>query len=277
MSKPLEDWDLEIRKRYAQPLAAETGEFPDAEVIQGRMVPICYEESLPHGCAAACASFMATATEQFIKEVLSSVYNRTRSNMPGGSVNSILTHRFKKQLQGEEDGFSRGEVSRVSGTGLLPIEVKEASTRQALGMHDLKLAMDVGDVGLGQFPLTMAKVMHAYDEGQYESYQELRIQDERQLVEQEAVEKRRREKLKVVVDGEADVKINGINGVNGINGNAINGITSINSNNGAINLLHGIAPYEDEDEDDDMGWEGGSVASRALLNSSLEDCLAIGF
>ena len=192
--------------------------------------------------------------------------------MPGGSVNSILTHRFKKQLQIEEDGFSRGVVSKVSGTGLLPIEIKEASVRPALAMHDLKLATDVGDVGLGQFPIPLAKVVHAYEEGEYETYQDLRSRREKALREQEAAEKRRLEKLKAV-DADGDVKMNGVDGLNGLNG--VNGI--MGNANGVANGFQGIAYYEDEDDDDDWGWEGGSSTSRAMLTHSLEECLAVGF
>ena len=240
------DWDLEIRKRYSQPLASETGEFPDAETIQNRMVPICYEESLPNGCAPPCASFMATATEHFIKEVLSTVYTRTRSNMPGGSVNSILTHRFKKQLWKEEEAANRGELVRAPGSGLLPVEVKEAAARRPLGMHDLRFALELGDCGLGQFPVIVAKIMNGNPEGQWEEYQKRKQADERA---EKQEEEKRKERL---------VHTNG-HGVNGIN------VT-----NGAFE------DDEIEDEDEGWGWEGGSAADRMQLNALLDECLAVG-
>ena len=138
------------------------------------MVPICYEESLPHGCSAACAPFMASAVEAYVKEVLSSVYNRVRANIPGGSVNSVLKHHFKRQLQREEDALLRGDIDKVTDTGLLPVEAREASNRQSLAVHDLKLALRVGDVGLGQFPGAVAKVANGYEEGEWESVVEER-------------------------------------------------------------------------------------------------------
>ncbi|MCJ1436916.1 transcriptional coactivator hfi1/ADA1 [Xylographa pallens] len=239
------NWDLEIRKRYSLPLASETGEFPDAETIHGRMVPICYEESLPNGCAPLCANFMATATEHFIKEVLSTVYTRTRSNMPGGSVNSILTHRFKKQLRKEEEAASRAELVRAPGSGLLPVEVKEAATRKPLGMHDLRFALELGDCGLGQFPVIVGKVMNGDPEGQWEEYQKRKRDDEGA---EKLEEERRRERL---------AHING-NGVNGIHGT-----------NGALD-------DEMDDEDESWGWEGGSAADRMQLNALLDECLAVG-
>ena len=227
------------------------------------MLPICYEESLPQGCANTCAGLVATATEHFIKEILSTVYNRTRSNMPGGSVNSILTHRFKKQLHVEEDALSRGEVSKVAGTGLLPVEAKEAVTRKSLAMHDLKLATDLGDVGLGQFPLALAKIMNGYEEDEFETYAQLRREKERQMRETKEADRQRLERTKAVANGGGDAKMNGV--VNGVT-NGVNG----------VNGIHGAVSYDEEDEDDGYGWPGGSTNSRSLLANSLDECLAIG-
>ncbi|KAI9875460.1 MAG: hypothetical protein M1830_008456 [Pleopsidium flavum] len=162
------NWDLEIRKRYSQPLASETGEFPDAETIHGRMVPICYEESLVNGCSVPCADFMATATETFVKEVLSGIFGRTRSNVPAGSNSGIMTKRYKRQLEREEEGWLRGEVARSAGNGMLPVEMKEANGRRPLGMSDLRLALEIGDCKLGQMPLVVERLMGGYLEGELE-------------------------------------------------------------------------------------------------------------
>ncbi|MCJ1473389.1 transcriptional coactivator hfi1/ADA1 [Lambiella insularis] len=237
------NWDLEIRKRYSQPLASETGEFPDADAIQGRMVPICYEESLPNGCAPTCAGFMATATENFIKEVLSAIYTRTRSNMPGGSVNSILTNRFKKQLLREDESACRGDLARTPGSGLLPTEVKEAASRMPLGMHDLRLALTIGDCGLGQFPNIIGKVMNGFHEGEWEEYQKRKREDEAA----ETVEEEKRRERRIQDNKE------GTNGANGV-----------------------IEDDDMGDEDEDWGWEGGSSADRNQLNALLDECLATG-
>ena len=222
------------------------------------MVPICYEESLVNGCTPACAGFMATATEHFIKEVLSSIYTRTRSNMPSGSVNSIMTNRFKKQLRREEEAVKRGEIVRGLGTGLLPVEVKEAAGRKPVGMHDLRLALEVGDCGLGQFPFTLGKVMNGYQEGELEEYAVKRKRD-REMERKEAEVKRvREEKMRAEKLKELH---NLVNGVNGMNGTVTNGI-------------HEDEPMDEDDED--WGWEGGSAADRLQLNSLLDDCLAYG-
>lgn len=162
------DWELEIRKRYAQPLASETGEFPDAESIHARMVPICYEESVVSGAGFSCAEFMAIATETFVKEVLSSVFSRTRSNGPSGTINAMVTRKYRRQLEREELAFTRGEITKDAATGLLPIEAKEASSRQPLGVRDLRLALVLGGGLLGQMPLIVDEIMTSYDEDELE-------------------------------------------------------------------------------------------------------------
>lgn len=162
------DWELEIRKRYAQPLASETGEFPDAESIHARMIPICYEESVVSGAGFPCAEFMAIATETFVKEVLSSVFSRTRHNGPSGTINGMVTRKYRRQLEREELAFTRGEITKDVATGLLPVEAKEASTRQPLGVKDLKLALNLGGGLLGQMPLVVDQIMGSYDEDELE-------------------------------------------------------------------------------------------------------------
>ena len=228
------------------------------------MVPICYEESLPQGCASSCAGFMATATEHFIKEVLSTVYNRSRVNMAGGSVNSVLTHRFRHRLLDEEGAASRGSVARDPGTGLLPIEAKEAAARPGLGMHDLRLALDVGNSALGQFPAVTAKIMQGYSEGEYELSQELRKRNAAARRDEHHREQQRREQWRASLDADGDVRMNGAHGVNGA-APVVNGLKT-----------HDLAIDDDVDEDADWGWAGASVANRATLGNALDECLAIG-
>ena len=230
------DWDLEIRKRYSQPLASETGEFPDAETIQGRMVPMCYEEALVNGPAPACAEFLVTATEQYIKEVLSTIYSRTRSNI-SSSANGIMTHKFKQQLAREEEALQRGNVTRGQSSGLLPVELKEAMGRKPLGMSDLRLAFEVGNTGLGQMPMITRKVMGGNFETDFDDYPH----DE---MDTDGYER-----------GD-NMRINGIElATNGTNG------------------VHGDEMSIDEP---DWGWEGGGTTDREMLNSILDECLAIG-
>ncbi|PYH84919.1 WD40 repeat-like protein, partial [Aspergillus uvarum CBS 121591] len=171
------NWELEIRKRYAQPLASETGEFPDAESIHARMVPICYEESIVSGASLPCAEYMAIATETFVKEVLSVVFSRTRSNGPSGTINGMMMRKYRQQLEREELAFTRGEIVKDSATGLLPIEAKEASVRKPLGVRDLRLALELGSGVLSHMPLLVDQIMGGYLEDEHEAERHDSIDD----------------------------------------------------------------------------------------------------
>lgn len=245
------DWDLEIRKRYQQPLAAESGEFPDADTIQKRLVPICYEEGLSHGVAAMCAEFIASSAEQFVKELLSTMYNRSRLNIPSGSVNSVMTHRFRTQLQQEEDALLQGDIAKVAGTGLFPIEAKEAIARHPLAVHDLKIVIKSGDTSLGQFPNVLHRISDGYEEGEYEYMME----QARQNAEEDEEPRHYAKALPTVSDNDGDIRMNGLT----------NGVIGVNGHNGHA-----------KDDEDDWGWDGGSAAHRLKLHEALEECLSIG-
>ncbi|KAK4693508.1 transcriptional coactivator HFI1/ADA1, partial [Lecanoromycetidae sp. Uapishka_2] len=233
------DWELEIRKRYSQPLASETGEFPDADSIQNRMLPICYEETVPNGPSASCADFMATATEQFVKTVVGDVLGKTRSNLSGaaGAI-SIMTRRYRQQLLQEEQMLSRGEVSRGIVSNRLPVETKEAGARKSLGLGDFRVALGVGgDCGLGQMPTIVKGIMGSYPEGVLEGYG------------------RHHEPMERVEEKEFDRTGARTNGVL-TNGTHVNGILA--------------------NDNENYGWEGGGAKDRERLNSLLDDCLAFG-
>jgi transcriptional coactivator HFI1/ADA1 len=166
------DWELEIRKRYAQPLASEIGEFPDAESIHARMVPICYEESVVSGAGLPCAEFMAIATETFIKQFLSGVFGRTRSNGPSGTINGTMTRNYRRQLEREEMACTRGELVKNSTNGLLPVEAKEAANRMPLGVKDLRLSLELSGGLLGHMPLVVDQIMGGYVEEELEAERE---------------------------------------------------------------------------------------------------------
>ncbi|KAI5290487.1 hypothetical protein KEM55_008577 [Ascosphaera atra] len=166
------DWELEIRKRYSQPLATEVGEFPDAESIHSRMVPICYEESVVNGPAPNCATYVAIATENYVKDFLSIVFSRTRSNGPSGTINGTMTRNYRLQLEQEELAFTRGDLARNAASGLLPVEAAEASTRQGLSAQDLKFATEMGGGILGHQPLVMNQIMNGYTKDELEAESE---------------------------------------------------------------------------------------------------------
>lgn len=201
------------------------------------MVPICYEESLPNGCSAACAEFMAIATEQYIKEVVSAIIARTRSNVPAAiGGNGIMTRNYRKQLEREEEMLLKGKLARGVANGLLPIEAREASGRRGIGMGDLRLAIGVGACELGPMPGIVEAVMGGWPEGILEGWAETR-QPKKTLREgdEEGVDEGRR------------------------NGARVNGI----KNDADRDLM-----------DEDCGWEGGGAADRFKLNSLLDEILS---
>jgi transcriptional coactivator HFI1/ADA1 len=237
------DWDLEIRKRFAQPLAVESGEFPDTSSIEARMLPFCYEAGLVNGHGPEVAQLMTIATETFIKEMLSAVFARTRSNGPGDSASAgfgsgpgwIQTKRYRQQLRREEDALIRGEVSRDK-SGLLPVEAKAASERQPLGMADLRLALDLGDCGLGSFPIVAKSVVYNYREGELENWDDYSWIDE---------------------GGPPELM----------------DLDMLKSDN---TLTNGIVHAEPMEIDDQWGWEGTDEMDLQALDSVLDSCLAVG-
>ncbi|KAM0287470.1 hypothetical protein ACHAQH_000423 [Verticillium albo-atrum] len=248
------NFDIEIRKRFAQPLAMESGEFPDAAGIEGRMLPFCYEVGLANGHTPEAASFMSTATETFIKEVLASIFSKTRSNPPGESGSAglgqnptwIQTHRYRRQLGREEDAAHRGEVARDK-TGMLPIESRAASERGPLGMSDVRIALEMADNGLAQFPIVTTAIGYGWREGELENWHDYTHVPE----EFDAVGR-----VTELADdgGGLDIVPLGVElgGVNGHGGDAM-----------------------DIDEEE-MPWEGGDGQDASFLDSVLDSCLAVG-
>lgn len=229
---------MEIRKRYIQPLASEVGEFPSASTIYARMVPICYEESVPGGASEASADLVAIAAETYIKECLALVFHRTRSNMPGlvgmgaaaaGVSNGILTSGYKSVLSGEEAKFAKGEVQRGRENGLLPVEAREAALRRTVCIGDLKVAKEIKGRGLGEFvtPYVEEWVADGWEEGEREEWKSMMGEREE--------------------------------GSNGVVPMAIDG------------------EMDGEDEGGGAwGWDGTGTKAGDELSSLLDDCLAVG-
>ena len=152
------NWDIEIRRRYAQSLGAETLEFPTHNDVQNRIEPICYEEGLVGGAAQgalqACAEIVEQATENFLKELLGEMYAHARANGEG----RIQTDRFRRQLRKEEDDADRGIIQR-NPAGLLPVEMEVRANREPLAMDDLRLAMQLSDTYMKQDPFLSQHVL----------------------------------------------------------------------------------------------------------------------
>lgn len=239
--------DLEIRKRYAQPLAVESGEFPDMASIEARMLPICYEAGLVNGHAPDAAQFMTVASEMFIKEFLSTVFSRTRCNGPGDSGSAgfgagpgwIQTHKYRRQLRREEAAFAKGELTRDK-SGLLPVEAKAASERPPLSMADLRLALEIGDCGISSFPIIRKSVTYNYRDGELENFNNYTWLHGR--------------KPKDYGDSNNDI----------VNGTGLHAPTN------------GVAYPEPMDIDEEPpAWDGASPQDVSMLDNVLDSCLAV--
>ncbi|TLD27259.1 hypothetical protein PspLS_05064 [Pyricularia sp. CBS 133598] len=249
------NWDLEIRKRYAQPLAVESGEFPDTSNVEARMLPFCYESGLVSGHAPEAAGFVSVAAEVFIKEVLSAILCRTRSNGPGelggGSSNItegttwIQTHKYRKQLAREEESARRGELSRDK-SGLLPVEARSASEQGPVGMADLQLALDMGECGMANFPLVSQTINYSYREGELEAWEDY-----------------------TWIGGEPPKDRDGDTRMTDASAKA-------KSLKTAIGLPNGV-PHEDamdvDNSDDDIWWEGADFDDSGTFDNVLDACL----
>jgi transcriptional coactivator HFI1/ADA1 len=233
------NWDLEIRKRYTQPLFSETLEFPDAAGIFSRMVPICYEESVASGSSMPCAELVAVATETYVKDLLSSVFNRTRANGPkydNGAAGGVSTSGYLRQLEREEYDFHSGKIQKGRDSGLLPVENREAVARRPIGIGDLKVAGGVGRGLWNGMPLIGSRVAEAAFDNELDDWME-----EKRLLEEAAAA----------------------------------AIAAKNQHPPAASSV-GEPPLDDMDVDDDeYGWAGGGAADREALGSLLEDCLSI--
>jgi transcriptional coactivator HFI1/ADA1 len=236
------DFDLEIRKRYTQPLAIESGEFPDMGLIAGRMLPFCYEAGLVNGHAPDASHLMSVATEAFIKEVLTQVFSRTQSNGPGDSGNAgygigttwVQTNKYRRQLHREEDAALRGEISRDK-SGLLPIESKAASERGPLGIADVRVALEMADSGISQFPIISAQVLYGYREGELENWKDY-----------------------TWANGEMPVP-------------QVEELIT----NGNTELTNGTFP-DAMDIDNEIWWEGAEKPDMDMIDNALDSCLAVG-
>ena len=209
------------------------------------MLPICYQEGLVDGHSPDAADLITTAAETFIKELLSAVFTKTRSNGPGDSGSAgfgagaswIQTHKYRRQLRREEEALMRGEVSRDKG-GLLPIEAKAAGERGPLTMADIRLATELGDVGLATFPTVIKSVVYSYRDGELEHWDDYSY-----------LEGYTPQDLKVGKDGVIEV----------VEPEA---------------LTNGVNHPDAMEIDDQWGWEGADEADGKMLDSVLDSCLA---
>ncbi|KAG9522832.1 putative transcriptional co-activator, partial [Aureobasidium melanogenum] len=157
------NWDLEIRRRYAVPLASETLDFPSRADIQARIEPICYEEgvglsAVPMTSAAlqAIAELVEIATETYIKEKLTNWFSTTRSNAPGDL--GPVTAKFKAQMRSEEEAVDRGQLGR-SAAGYLPCEQEALARREPLSLDEVRMSMRLDETRQRIDPFLAQEIM----------------------------------------------------------------------------------------------------------------------
>jgi transcriptional coactivator HFI1/ADA1 len=215
------------------------------------MLPFCYQAGLVNGHSSDAAQLITVATETFIKELLSSVFTRTRSNGPGESGSAgfgsgagwIQTRRYRRQLRREEAQLMRGELSRDK-SGLLPIEAKAANERRPLSITDMRIALDIGDCGLGSFPISTKSIVYNYREGELEHWDDYSWIDGYEFDQPEDIE--------------------------------MSGTTTIATTTAITDkaLPNGVVHAEPMEIDSEIGWEGTSAEDMAQLDSILDSCLA---
>jgi len=211
------------------------------------MLPICYEAGLISGHSNDTAQFMTVATESFIKDVLASIFSRTRSNGPGdsgsagfgGGAGWVQTHKYRRQLAREEDAAMRGEITRDK-SGLLPIEAKAAGERGPLGMADLRIALEMGDCGTATFPIIAQSLMYSYREGELENWEDY-----------------------TWLDGQERAPAGNLPNV----GSGTNGLDKL--------LTNGVDHGDAMEVDDEFYWEGANPEDGEFLDSVLDSCLAV--
>jgi transcriptional coactivator HFI1/ADA1 len=223
-------------------------------MIESRMLPICFETGLTSGHSSDASQFMAVATEVFVKQFLSSVFDKTRSNGPGsggsagagGGAGWIQTNAYRKQLAKEEEAWLRGDMKRDK-SGLLPVEAKAASERGALGLADLRTALEIGDCNIGSMPIVMEQIVFGLREGEQEAWDDFTHVPGFSP---------KNENLDATTSAYSALKANGINGTltNGANGHA-------HDADGDVEM-------------DDIGWEGAKTEDWNALEGLLDSCLA---
>lgn len=209
------------------------------------MLPFCYEAGLASGHVADAPQLMSVATDTFIKEILTQIFARTRSNAPGDSGSAgygigttwIQTHKYKKQLHIEEDAAHRGELTRDKA-GLLPVEAKSASERGPLGMADVRIALEIADSGMSQFPVITTQILCGYREGELENWNDY-----------------------TWIDGHEPT-------------GRVEEITAGMTNGTNAGLTNG---HQDAmDIDDEEWWDGAEDQDMDMLDGMLDSCLAVG-
>ncbi|KAI9725385.1 MAG: transcriptional coactivator hfi1/ADA1 [Chrysothrix sp. TS-e1954] len=272
--------DLEIRRRYNHPLACEIHDLPASASLAERVLPICYEEGLAGGSAnpTGCADLLLTATELFVKEVLTGLLARTgppprgpNTSQPAASSSAKIappgshttngtnaSPRATRHVAPTKPPTTNGHTARPDPNANSTASTN-LSTRSDTGPQgDLGLAWELGDAWLsGMMPwLGEQRALAAYD--------------------------------RITEDGEA---YDGDNHDDDGGGDAaappsqahdVNGVEQDAHGMDVDGAVNGSAAHDGGGEDayaiDESAWhwQGGGRGDRLQLDRLLDDCLVIG-
>ena len=153
---------------------------------------------------------------------------------------------YRRQLEVEEERWAQGKVMRDK-SGLLPVEAKAAGERGALGMADLRMALEIGDCGLGGMRTVELDIMSKFREGELETWDDFSALEGYESM----LEK----------DDTGDT--------------VMRGIESPTLTKAKVNGINGKRKERDEDmEMEDWGWEGVTPQDRESLDDLLDSILA---
>ncbi|KAI9669663.1 MAG: transcriptional coactivator hfi1/ADA1 [Alyxoria varia] len=108
--------DADLRKRYNLPLLSESRDIPPAHALHDRILPITYEEGLTGigsatvgaGTGGSVAELMADATGVFVKECLTAMLSRTRTNAPVSDAGGAFARETAAAVKAAESAAHSG-------------------------------------------------------------------------------------------------------------------------------------------------------------------------
>ena len=222
------------------------------------MLPICYEESVPNGPADQCADFVATATEMYIKDIVSSLLSLTRSN--------FLPHHSSHSKHSLTNGHINGQ-HKPSGT-------LGSVGGRPISLADMRFALENNACNMGSMPDIIEDIKNGWPEGVLEGWddydQELNLDVPTGL------------SLNPNVIPTTQSLLEQTNDKPLTNGILVNGI---GASHGALlptakrkrQLTNGeIAHFKGFNEPGTDGWAGSSSHDRDGLFSVLDECLNLG-
>lgn len=233
------------------------------------MIPICYEESIPNGCASECAEFVAVALEHYMKAVVSNIVGRVRSDLPhvnsvgGGVIVTSAGAIAANRIGGGEKGLLLQQATKTKKETMETVSSSSSSSRgMELGVADMRVAIQVAGWGeLAPMPTVVEGIMNDWNEGVLEGWvysdsddEDDEDQQQQQQLEDEMQRGGKRPAMKPMTNG---IIVSGNNGYADVHVDDAGGAGG-------------------EDEEESWGWVGGGASDRRALGSALDECLSYG-